>query len=264
MTGTDSAGTPWAGRSLSGAGFDSDDGAADPAWLAALAEVQRRPSADADALLVRTAAAARWLVPVVAVIDEQDGGAHGHIVDRQTDMALVTLTGPDGRRALPVFTSVAALAAWDATARPVPVTAARAARAAVAEGCHVVVVDLGGEAPTELRPSMLWALAQETEWHPAHTDPFVAQSVSRAIAEEGDILTHRLEEGEPSGSGVLRVVLGLPAGMPAASVQALATRVGEQLATDGELRARVDELTFAVEAVHPPAERPTSVPKSAE
>jgi len=28
-----------------------------------------------------------------------------------------------------------------------------------------------------------------------------------------------------------------------------ATPVGEQLATDGELRARVDELTFAVEAV---------------
>jgi len=48
---------------------------------------------------------------------------------------------------------------------------------------------------------------------------------------------------------VLRVVLGIPAGMPAESVQALATRVGERLATDGELRARVDELTFAVEAV---------------
>jgi hypothetical protein len=112
-----------------------------------------------------------------------------------------------------------------------------------------VVVDLGGEAQTELRPSMLWALAQETEWHPAHTDPFVAQSVSRAVADEGDVLTHRLEEGEPPGSGVLRVVLGLRAGMPAESVQALATRVAEQLATDGELRARVDELTFAVEAV---------------
>jgi hypothetical protein len=96
---------------------------------------------------------------------------------------------------------------------------------------------------------MLWALAQETEWHPAHTDPFVAQSVSRAVADERDVLTHRLEEGEPPGSGVLRVVLGLRAGMPAESVQALATRVAEQLATDGELRARVDELTFAVEAV---------------
>ena len=219
-----------------------------PSWLAALAEVHRRPSAEADARLVRAAAAARWLVPVVAVLDEQDDGDHGHAVDKRTDMALVTLTGPDGRRALPVFTSVAALAAWDATARPVPVTAARAARAAVAEGCHVVVVDLGGRR----RPSCVRACCGHSRRRPSgtrHTDPFVAQSVSRAVADEGDILRHRLEEGEPPGQGVLRVVLGLPAGMPADSVQALATRVGEQLATDGELRARVDELTFAVEAV---------------
>ena len=253
MTGTDSAGTPWAGRALSGTGFDADDGAADPAWLAALAEVHRRPSAEADALLVRTAAAARWLVPVVAVLDEQDEGAHGHTVDKQTDMALVTLTGPDGRRALPVFTSVAALAAWDATARPVPVTAARAARAAVAEGCHVVVVDLGGEAPTELRPSMLWALAQETEWHPAHTDPFVAQSVSRAVAEEGTSSRIGWRRASRRGAACSGSSWASPPGCPPTSVQALATRVGEQLATDGELRARVDELTFAVEAVPPKA-----------
>ena len=58
-----------------------------------------------------------------------------------------------------------------------------------------------------------------------------------------------MAEGEPFGRGVLRIVLGLRAGLTAASVEALATRVGERLATDGELRARVDELTFAVEAV---------------
>ncbi len=164
--GTDSAGTPWAGRVLGGTGFDADDGAADPALLAALAEAQRRPSADADAALVRAAAAARWLVPVVAVLDESDDGEHGHQVDKRTDMAVVTLTAPDGRRALPLFTSTAALAAWDPAARPVPVSAARAAQAAVAEGCQVAVVDLAGPAPTELRPSMLWALAQETAWTP--------------------------------------------------------------------------------------------------
>jgi hypothetical protein len=69
------------------------------------------------------------------------------------------------------------------------------------------------------------------------------------VADEPDVVAHRLEEGEPPGQGVLRVVLVLPAGLPAESVEALATRVGERLATDGELRARVDALTFAVEAV---------------
>lgn len=247
--GTDSAGTPWAGRVLGGTGFDADDGAADPALLAALAEAQRRPSADAEAALVRAAATARWLVPVVAVLDESDDGEHGHQVDKRTDMAVVTLTAPDGRRALPLFTGTAALAAWDPAARPVPVSAARAAQAAVAEGCQVAVVDLAGPAPTELRPSMLWALAQETAWTPSHTDPFVARSVATAVADEPDVVVHRLEEGEPPGQGVLRVVLVLPAGLPSESVEALATRVGERLATDGELRARVDALTFAVEAV---------------
>ena len=243
----DSAGTPWAGRALTSTGFDDDQGGADPELMAALDEVHARPSAESDARLVRAAAAARWLVPVVAVLDHADDGAHGHTVDHRTEMAVVTLIAPDGRRALPVFTSAAALAAWDADARPVPVTAARAAQAAVAEGCAVAVVDLGGPVPTELRPSMLWALAQETEWRPAHTDPFVAQAVSRAVAGEADVLAHRVEEGQPAGGGILRVVLGLPAGLPGGAVEALATRVGEQLATDGEFRARVDALTFAVE-----------------
>jgi hypothetical protein len=251
MTGGDSAGTPWAGRALTGTGFDADDGAADPDWLAALADAGRSPSAEADVRLVSAAAAARWLVPVVAVLDQGEDGEHGHTVDKRTDMAVVTLTAADGRRALPVFTSVAALAAWDPTARPVPVSAARAARSAVAEGCAVAVVDLGGPTPTELRPSMLWALAHETDWRPSHTDPFVARSVANAVAGEADVVAHRLEEGEPRGSGVLRVVLVLSGGLPMESVQTLATRVGERLATDGELRARVDALTFVVEPVRP-------------
>ncbi len=247
---TDSAGTPWLGRVLSGTGFDDDTGGADPELMAALRERSTLASAEADARLVAAVARARLLVPVVAVLAEAETTAEGHVVEKSTDMAVVTLTAPDGRRALPVFTSTAALAAWDPSARPVPVDGARAAQSAVAEGCEVIVVDLGASeptGPTELRSSMVWALAQGASWLPAHTDPFVARSVARAVAEEDDIRAHRLEEGEPRGSGVLRVVLGLRPGLPADVVQALATRVGERLATDGELRARVDELTFALE-----------------
>ena len=44
-------------------------------------------------------------------------------------MALPVMIGTDGRRALPAFTSLAALAAWDPAARPVPVpTATRGGR----------------------------------------------------------------------------------------------------------------------------------------
>ncbi|NHA67757.1 SseB family protein [Phycicoccus flavus] len=225
----DSADVPWAGRDLGATGFEQDTGAADPALASALA------GAADDVSLMRAVEAARLLVPVVA--DARDDG---------TDMAAVTLLAPDGARALPVFSGVEALAAWDGAARPVPVTPARAAQAAVAEGCEVLVVDVAGPATRVLRSSMLWALAQQRAWEPAHTDPFVASGVAAAVAGERDVVEHRVEEGTPTGAGVLGVVLRLRPGLDAAAVQALATRVGERLATDGELRARVDGLAFRI------------------
>lgn len=250
MTGSDaadSAGTPWGGRVLTSTGFDDDRGTADPVLLDALRVRATTPSPESDALLVAVAATSRWLVPVVAVLGEAGRSDDGRAVEKSTDMAVVTLTAPDGRRALPVFTSTAALAAWDASARPVPVDGARAAQAAVAEGCHVLVVDLGSEDPSEMRASMVWALAQGVSWTAAHKDSFVLRSVERAVAGEGEVAACRLEEGEPAGLGVLRVVLRLQPRLDAETVQALVTRVAEQLATDGEFRARVDELTFALE-----------------
>ena len=238
-------GTPWSGRTLSGTGFDGDTGAADPGVLEALAARAATPSVEHDERLMRRVTSARWIVALVAAPTQVEDVA-GLVVEKTTDLAVVTLTAPDGRRALPVFTSAAALAAWDTGARPVPVTAARAAQAAVAEGCEVVVIDVGSVGATELRPSMVWALSQGREWAPAHLDPFVARSVSGAVAAEQSVMEHRLTEGTPPGSGVLRVVLGLVPGLRQTDVEALATRVAERLATDGEFRARVDELTFAL------------------
>lgn len=235
----DSAEVPWGGRELSLSGFESDTGDADPGLRDALAG-----SAD-DATVMRAVAGTRFLVPVVAAaLGEDERG--GHRVETGVDMAVVTLVGPDGRRALPVFTGADALAAWDPDARPVPVTPARAAQAAVAESCDVLVVDVAGPATRVLRPSMLWALAQDRPWEPAQTDPFVARAVAAATAGEPDILTHSVEEGSPPGEGILGVVLRLRPGLAPDDVRAAATRVGERLATDGELRARVDGLAFRI------------------
>jgi SseB protein N-terminal domain len=243
----DSAGTPWSGRLLTSTGFDGDKGEADPELLRALADRARRPSAETDARLVEVAGPARWIVPVVALLAEGQRDSHGQTVDKSTDMAVVTLTSPDGRRALPVFTSVAALAAWQPDARPVPVDGTRAASAALAEGCQVVVVDLGSDQVQELRSSQLWAMARRQPWLPAHTDPIVAQAVSEATHQERDLHAYRLEESSSPGSGQLRVVLTLRPGLTAEDVQALLARVGARLAENAEFRMRVDELAFALE-----------------
>lgn len=181
---------------------------------------------------------ARLLVPIVAVLAEAD--EHGG--DKAADMVVVTLTAPDGERALPVFTSLQALSAWNSQARPSPVESARAAQAAVAEQCDVMVLDIGG-AQVVLRPSMVWALAQQREWLPSYADPFVRESVSRAARDEDDVIAAVCEDG---GSGALRVVLELRAGLSSAEVGQVAQAIGERLATDGETRARIDAITFAI------------------
>lgn len=235
---TDSAQVPWAGRDLSPSGFEDDTGVADPALLAALA------TPGDDVALMAAVESARFVVPIVA--EPTDVDTSGGAVETQVDMAAVTLVAPDGQRALPVFTGTAALAAWDPSARPVPVTPARAGQAAVSEGCEVIVVDVAGAAPRVLRPSMVWALAQQRPWEPPHTDPFVERSVAAAVRPEDDVTASAVEEGSPRGEGVLGVVLDLRPGLAPEQVRAVATRVGERLAADGELRARIDGLAFRI------------------
>ncbi len=241
----DSSGLPWAHRELTGTGFHDDPGAGDPAVLAMLHLAASAPSSDTETALLRAVATARWLVPIVAVAVDTELHA-GLRVEGHSEMAAVTLERPDGSKALPVFSSLASLAAWDPVARPVPVTADRAAQAAVAEGCDTLLLDLGQDHALALRPSMIWALAMQREWQPAHDDPVVAAGVDAALAGEPHVLAHRLTEGEPPAAGVLRVTLALRAGLDSGQVQALATRVGERIATDGELRARIDGLAFSI------------------
>lgn len=240
MTGpADSAGIPWGGRELPVGGFAGDTGEADSALMAAL---HSGGEADVMASLAR----ARLLVPVKAVAAETVEGEHGHTADKEADMAVVLLEHPDGRTALPVFTSMASIADFDSTVRPVPVEASRAAQAAVSERADLMVLDCASEQAFEIRPSMVWALAQQRAWLPAHEDPFVAQSVARVVAGHDEVTEHELAEGVPDGQGILQVQLTLVAGLDADGVRDLVTAVAEELATDGELRARVDGLSFAV------------------
>ena len=101
-----------------------DDGSPDPRVTAALDAYAAGRGGEHAVLAALDAS--RLLVPVVAVLAEEDTAAPGGPRrDKSSEMALPTVIGTDGRAAVPAFTSAATLARWRAEARPVPVPAAR-------------------------------------------------------------------------------------------------------------------------------------------
>jgi type III secretion system (T3SS) SseB-like protein len=163
--------------------FRDDDGAVDPRVQAALAAYHAGQGSEQDALTAL--AAARLLVPVVAVLaggpaGQGDRAAEG---DKNSEMALPTLIGQDGRPAVVAFTGLDTLARWRPNARPVPAEADRVWRAAVADGC-AVVIDVAGPVPLAVEGARLAALAAGQPVPPPHEDGDVRAEVEAAIAVE--------------------------------------------------------------------------------
>ena len=123
-------------------------------------------------------------------------------------MALVTLTGPDGRRALPVFSSLESLAQWDSTARPVPVECRRAAVSAVAEGCER---DGAGPGRTDhvrgLPPGAVGHRPGSRRGLPAHQDPDVAQVLAEVAEQVPGVVGLRAEPGQDAELHVVVLLL---------------------------------------------------------
>jgi hypothetical protein len=124
-------------RSLAEPAFPDDDGLIDATLASALGN---------DAQVAAVFGDSRVFVPIVAVLGERatDGS------DKSADMAVVLMTGNDGRTALLAFSSVAALEAWNPRARPVPVWGRDAVLAAKDEGAVAILLDLGSERFTVL------------------------------------------------------------------------------------------------------------------
>jgi hypothetical protein len=124
-------------RQIAFSEFQNDDGSADPRLVAAI------ESGDHGRVLAALSEA-RLLVPVVALLGEVSYDDRGLAQDKSADMAVVLMTGRDGRRALLAFTCTTSLAAWQPDARPMPATTTLAATAAVQEGADAIVIDVGG------------------------------------------------------------------------------------------------------------------------
>ncbi|MDZ5663433.1 SseB family protein [Nocardioides sp. S-58] len=131
-------------RTIPDPGFADDHGAVDPGLRRLLVDhLEGRASSGTVLAALQDA---RLLVPVVAVLGEVEHDEQGLAHDKSSDMAAVLVRAGDGSLGLLAFTSIETMARWDPSARPVPVTAATAATAAVQDGAEALLVDLAGPA----------------------------------------------------------------------------------------------------------------------
>ncbi|MEV7566674.1 SseB family protein [Streptomyces tanashiensis] len=229
-------------------GFSEDDGTADPRLAAALAAWAEARTAHGPVL--EALKEARLLVPVVAVLGEVEIDPETGLKQEKTsDMAVPTLTAGD-RRALPAFTSIAALALWDPQARPVAVPTRQALAALVHEKADTLVLDMAGPVPYQVTGSALLALAEGRSSTDPLDDPAVREAVRAVVAAEPTVLRAHLGPG--TADGTVALVLA-----EEASAAEAAQRVARALAADETLRARLVrglDLALLPASATPPGE----------
>ncbi|MBT2384760.1 SseB family protein [Streptomyces sp. ISL-11] len=215
-------------------GFSDDDGSADVALAEALAAWAATPADPAvEGRVLTCLRAARLLVPVVAVLGEVETGPDGLKREKTSDMAVPTLQAPDGRKALPAFTSIEMLARWRADARPVAVPLHQALQAAAHEKADTIVLDLAGPVTYQLTGPALLALAEGRTSVDPLTDPSVADALrSVLVAEPGVLRAHLGPARDADGTLALTLVED-------SAHHEVVRRVAQALAANDVLRGRL-------------------------
>lgn len=240
----DSAGVPWEGRSFEANPHAADDGSADPALLAAL--LRFRAGEGSQVEVVDAFRSARVLIPLVAEKGDEGVGPTGLAVDKTQELSIVTVAAPDGRRVQPVFSSVDAMRRWDATARPIPVEAVRAALAASADDTDLIVLDPTSETEFVIRRPAVWAIAQGQPWEPSFLSPEVFAALQASVAHELAVIDVSVAAGDPDArlhGPELVVVLELAGGMEREVLDAVLARLAQRWAADGRIAVLADSLT---------------------
>lgn len=249
---SDSAGVPWAGRSFHENPAAGDDGSAPPRLIEAIRRFRAREVGVRD--VVDALRGERLLLPLLAEAGDSAIGAHGQPVDKTQELSLVTAAGPDGRAVLPAFTSVDAMRAWDATARPIPIEVSRIALALAAEGTQLLVLDPASPTEFVVRHPAFESLATGGEWTPSFEDEAVLDAFLASAASETVVRAVQLAPGDPDArlrGAELRVQLSIDAGLEKSELDALLARLSALWAADSLIGARVDSIAVTLERVPP-------------
>jgi hypothetical protein len=146
-------------RRLATSAFPGDDGKASVEVRELLAAAGGDANPHVYLRAVAFLCGVRLLVPIVATATRMAGTEGALASDKEAEMAVVLLRGPDGRRALLAFTGLDSLKIWQERARPVAVTLDVAAKTALAEGAAAVVIDPAGPHTLAIEGKLLDELA---------------------------------------------------------------------------------------------------------
>lgn len=267
---TDSAGFPWEGRTFDhhGTAFADDEGHTPEEILSAVGKVRSAVSvltqaqdeqeqrqalhdlAQAHAHMVAASTRSRFLIPLIAEAGDFGVTPEGKTVEKSQELSIVTVKAPDGRAALPVFSSVAAMEAWNTAARPIPVPGAQVALAAAQENTDIVIIDPGQPA-TEyaIRRPLLEAFALGEEQVPSWADPNVNRAFEASIRGEAHVTDVVLAPGDPAGrlQGAETVVgLALSPGLSQEALQEIVSRLHARWSQDETIAHRADSLSVQI------------------
>lgn len=262
----DSGGYPWAGRTFDhhGTEFEGDDGTTPAEWVEAIATVRALAGevrsadngrsywaavdalAEAHADALQVLSISRLLVPLVTDAGELGVTPEGRTVEKTQELSMVTVAAPDGRAALPAFSSVDAMRRWNADARPIPQPAPQVAVAAAGEGNDIVMIDAGSpELEFGVRRTELQAVALGDRAIPSWADADVLDAVRASVADEPRVTGVQLAPGDPESrltAAETEVVMQLAPGLDRDDLQHLIARAQQRWAADETIAGRVDSM----------------------
>ena len=242
---SDSAGTPWEGRSFEQNSFADDDGK-EPAELVAVIADFRNGQVGAEQV-VDQIRVSRLLVPLIAQLGESEVGAHGQTVDKSAELSIVTVKSPDDQESLVVFSSVDAMSRWNPSSRPVPTDAVRVCLAAASQMSTRVVLDPGSETEFVIRRPAIAKIAQSLPWTTPEKNPAVLEVISNSLSGEANVLGFEAGTADPfsvlAGSE-LEIRLTLEAGLDHSVVKDLIERISSFWSKSEDFAVSVDSVAI--------------------
>lgn len=186
-----------------------DDGSASETLVAQLTALTSG-TGSGEAVLAALSQA-RLLVPVVAVLDEAAIDDTGRAHEKRSTMATVLVADERGGRALLAFSAADSMTRWRSDARPVPLAAPLAARAALDEAADTLLVDIAGPVPFGIAGQELLLLAAMAR-HPAGVaeDPVLIQALRGHLVGLRQITGAGLQPVDPGSSLAAILTLAVP------------------------------------------------------